>query len=262
MKLKIYTLALTAALGCGGAAGAQQQQPATNAGGAAKAAPAKTDAALPSAETVFDNYVKALGGKDALGKFKSRVSKGTIEIPQMGATGTVEISQVAPDKAATSMTITGLGAFQTGYDGSVAWSKDPFSGLRELKGGELNSTRRSSYLDASDWKKLYTKMTVTGRGKVGDRDVYVVEAMTAEGSPDKMYFDAQNGLLLRTDSTIEGPQGRVLAESYIEDYRVVDGVKVAHAVRLSMGAVTIITRLNEVKHDGAVDAAIFKKPAA
>lgn len=261
MKLKVYTLALAAAVGCGTAARAQQQ-PAANAGTAAAPAPAKPEAGLPTADAVFDNYLKALGGKEALAKFKSRVSKGTVEIAPAGATGTIEISQVAPDKVASVMNITGLGAMQSGYDGAVGWSRDPFSGLRELKGGELNVTRRGAFLDASELKKHYTKMTVTGRGKVGDREVYVVEAATGDGTPDKMYFDAQNGLLLRTDSTIDGPQGRIQAESYMEDYREVGGVKIAHTVRLSLGAATITTKLNEVKHDAAVDPTLFKKPAA
>jgi hypothetical protein len=260
MKLKVYTLALAAAVGCGTAVRAQQQ-PAANGGGAA-AAPAKPEAGLPTADAVFDNYIKAVGGKEALAKFKSRVSKGTVEIAPMGATGTVEFSQVAPGKSATLISLTGLGAFRSGYDGAVAWSKDPFSGLRELKGGELNAARRGALLDASEWKKLYTKMTVTGRGKVGEREVYVVEAATSEGDPDKMYFDAQSGLLLRMDSVIEGPQGRIQSESYMDDYREVDGVKMAHTTRQVIGATTITIRLNEVKHDAAVDASLFKKPAA
>lgn len=261
MKLKIYALALAAAAGCATTAVARQQ-PAPSGGAPAAPAASKPDAGLPTADAVFDNYVKALGGKEALARFKSRVSKGTVEIAPMGATGTVEVSQVAPDKTATTMNISGLGAMQQGYDGAVAWSKDPFSGLREMKGAELNTIRRSAYLDTSQWKKHYSKMTVTGRGKVGEREAYVVEAATGEGDPDKLYFDAQSGLLLRMDLVVEGPQGRMQAESYMEDYREVDGVKVAHTIRQVIGANTITVKLKEVKHDAAVDAALFKKPAA
>jgi hypothetical protein len=259
MKLKLYTLALSMALGCG--TGVFAQQPATGQTSAAPSA-ARAETKLPSADEVLDNYIKALGGKAAVSKFKSRVSKGTVEIPQMGATGTIETSQVAPNKVVTVMNITGLGAFQTGYDGTNGWSKDPFSGLRDLKGGELHATRRGAYLDTTEWKKLYTKLTVTGRGKVGDRDVYIVEGATDGDTPDKLYFDTQNGLLLRMDSVVDSPQGRVQAESHMEDYREVDGVKVPHTVRLSLGAATIITKLTDIKHDVAVDNAIFRKPAA
>ncbi|MBI3669326.1 MAG: hypothetical protein HY237_06065 [Acidobacteria bacterium] len=55
------------------AAGAPGQAPQTP---AAKAVPA-----LPTVDQILDKYVQALGGKTAIEKLSSRVSKGTFEIP-------------------------------------------------------------------------------------------------------------------------------------------------------------------------------------
>ncbi|HEX7314435.1 MAG TPA: hypothetical protein VF297_10955 [Pyrinomonadaceae bacterium] len=266
MKAKVFGLSLALAALCGASARAQtpSQTPAPAAPpAAAQAKPeTKADEKLPAAEMLFDNYLKALGGEAALDKFKSRVTRGSIEIAPMGVKGTFETSQKAPQKAVTTMNLTGLGTLQQGYDGAAGWSKDPFTGLRDLKGGELVTVQRAASINPGGWRKSYNSMKTTGRSKVGEREVYVVEGTYASDTPDKLYFDAQTGLLLRMDSTVDSPQGRVVSETTFDDYKEVDGVKVAHSMRAVLGAATVITRVEEVKHDVALDDKAFAKPTS
>lgn len=266
MKAKVFGLSLALAALCGATARAQtpSQTPAPAAApAAAQARPeAKADEKPPAAEALLDKYLKALGGEAALDKFKSRVMRGTIEIAPMGVKGTFETSQKAPQMSMTTMNLTGLGVMQQGYDGTVGWSKDPFTGLRDLKGGELSAVQRAAYINPGGWRKAYSSMKTTGRSKVGDREVYVVEGAHAGDTPDKLYFDAQTGLLLRTDAVVDSPQGRVISETTLDDYREVDGVKVPHSMRAVMGAATLVMRVEEVKHDVALESKLFAKPAS
>lgn len=266
MKVKVFGLSLALAALCGASARAQTpaQTPAPAATpAAAQAKPeAKADEKLPAAEVLLDKYLKALGGEAALDKFKSRVMRGTIEIAPMGVKGTFESSQKAPQMSLTTMNLTGLGTLQQGYDGTVGWAKDPFTGLRELKGGELAAVQRAALLNPGGWRKAYKSLKTTGRSKVGEREVYVVEGTHAGDTPDKHYFDAQTGMLLRTDAVVDSPQGRVISETTFDDYREVDGVKVAHSIRAVLGAATVVTRVEEVKHDVALDDKAFAKPAS
>jgi hypothetical protein len=264
MKAKVFGLSLALAALCCAAARAQttSRTPApAPAPAAAQAKPeAKADEQLPSAEAIFDKYLKALGGEAALDKFKSRVMRGSIEIAPMGVKGTFESSQKAPQMSVTTMNLTGLGTLQQGFDGTAGWAKDPFTGLRELKGGELAAVRRAAYINPSGWRKAYNSMKTTGRAKVGERDVFVVEGAYGSDTPDKLYFDAQTGLLLRMDAVVDSPQGRVVSETTFEDYRDVDGVKVAHSMRAVLGAATIVTKVEEIKHDVALEDKLFAKP--
>jgi len=266
MKAKVFGLSLALAAMCGAPARAQtaSQTPAPAAApAAAQAKPeAKADEKLPAAEVLFDKYLKAIGGEAALDKFKSRVMRGSIEIAPMGVKGTFETSQKAPQMSLTTMNLTGLGALQQGYDGTAGWAKDPFTGLRDLKGGELAAVQRAAFLNPGGWRKVYKSMKTTGRSKVGDREVYVVEGAHAGDTPDKLYFDAQTGLLLRMDAVVDSPQGRVVSETTFDDYREVEGVKVAHSLRAVLGAATVVTRVEEVKHDVALEDKVFAKPAS
>lgn len=265
MRVKLFGLLLALALLPAAAARARAQTPARTPAPAppAQAAPAaRADEKLPAADEVFAKYLQALGGEAALGKLKSRVERGSIELAPMGVKGTFESSQKAPDKVVTTINLTGLGTIQRGYDGSVGWSKDPFTGLRELTGGELSAMRRGALLNPAGWRKAYKGMKVTGRAKVGERETYVVEATHEGDTPDKFYFDTQTGLLLRSDAVVDSPQGRVPSESTFEDYRAVGGLMMPHTTRVSQGPVTFIVRVEEIKHDAPLEDKIFAKPAS
>ena len=235
-----------------------QQKPADQ----AKPPAAMPAQAMPTVDQILDKYVQALGGKAAMEKLTSTASKGTFELPTFGASGSAELWEKAPNKTALKLDIPGFGIVQQGFNGTVAWSQDPQSGLREKTGAELASEK----LDAEFYKplklkQLYPKISVKGKDKVGEKDAYVLEATPAEGSTETWYFDVTSGLLMRQDIERETPQGKMAIQVFQEDYKDVDGVKIPHTVRQVTPAFTIIIKLDEVKHNVAIDDAKFTKPA-
>ncbi len=223
--------------------------------------PAATEA-MPAVDQILDKYVKALGGKAAIEKLTSRTAKGTFEIAAMNATGSFEAYAKAPNKSAIIIDIPGFGTIKEGYDGSVAWAMDPMNGLREKKGLELAAAKLDAEFHQDiKLKELYPKMEVKGKEKVGEREVYVIIATPAEGNPEKMYFDAETGLLVRKDMERESPQGQMPVEVYLEDYRELDGVKVPHTLRQNTPMFSMTIKFEEVKHNLSIDDAKFAKPA-
>jgi zinc protease len=232
------------------------------------AAPAATPsatkaAALPTADQVLDHYVQAIGGRAAWLKLNSRVSKGTIENPAMNnLTGTVEIHEKAPNLMLAVINLGGA-AFEQGFDGTVAWSDNPENGLRELSGGELDDARReANFYHALELRKNYTKMTVTGIEKVNEHDTYVVEATREKGAPDKMYFDTQTGLMVRSVNQRYTPDGVTEFQADVDDYTEVDGVRLPFTVRQTGASATFIIRFTEVHHNLQLADAQFAKPPA
>lgn len=253
MKRTLMILTLCSVIAVAAFAQGGQQKPATDA----------KPATLPTADQILDKYVQAVGGKAAIEKQTSRVSKGSFEIPAVGATGTAEIYEKAPNKNAAIITIPGFGVVQEGFDGKTAWAQDPQSGLREKAGAELAAAKLDGeFHKPIKIKQLYPKIVVKGKDKVGDRDVYVVEATPAEGSAETWYFDAQSGLILRQDAERESPQGKQAVQSFLEDYKDVDGVKLPFSIRQVTPQFTITIKIEDVKSNVPVDDAKFKKPAA
>ncbi|MCG3160708.1 MAG: hypothetical protein JMDDDDMK_01777 [Acidobacteria bacterium] len=230
-----------------------------------KADAAKSDAkpaALPTVDEVLDKFVKALGGREAVEKITSRSVKGSFEIEAMNMTGTLEMAAKAPNKSATKVDIPGFGVVNNVFDGAKAWATDPMQGLRELSGGELAAMkRRSDFYAEINYKKIYPKMEMKGKEKVGSYETYVIEATPAEGGPEKLYFDVNTGLLVRQDMEVEGPQGKMATESYMDDYKVVDGVKVAHTMKQVNPMFAMTMKFTEVKTNVPIDDAKFNKPS-
>src|SRR6185436_5773308 len=169
----------------------------------------------------------------------------------------------APNKSLLVIEIPGFGTIQQGYNGTVAWSQDPQSGLRELTGKELSAAKREGdFYGDIKLKETYPKLTVVGKDKVGSSEVYVVEGVPADGEPQKMYFDTQSGLMVRVDVTQDGPQGKIPFEVYLENFKEVDGVKIPFLVKRNSPAISFTITFEEVKYNVAIDDAKFNKPAS
>lgn len=223
---------------------------------------AKSAEALPAVDDILDKYVKALGGKEAIEKVTSRSEKGTFELPSFGASGTLESYSKAPNKTSMVIEIGGFGKVESVFDGTKGWSADPQGGLREQTGGELAAVKRQAEFHRElKLKSQYSKMEVKGKEKVGDADTYVIEATPADGKPEKLYFDAANGLLVRMDVETDTPQGSMAFQVFMEDYKAVDGIKIPHTMRRNSEAFNMTIKLTEVKHNVTVEDSKFNKPS-
>jgi hypothetical protein len=155
----------------------------------------------------------------------------------------------------------GIGEIIEGFDGTTAWSLNPIQGNRDKEGEELTQTKLiNNFYRETNLEKLYPKMEVKGIEKVGDKDAYVVVATPNGSAPETFYFDSKSGLLIRADSTLVSPEGKMPAKTFYEDFREIDGIKLPYKLRVVLPQFEIITILTEVKHGVAVEADKFIKP--
>ena len=222
------------------------------------AAPAQN---LPTVKEVLDKYVKAVGGRAAIEKIKSRTLTGTVEITAMNLKGTFEAYNAPEGKSYSKTVLTGVGELLEGTDGKTAWVVNPFQGNREKTGAELTQSRliNDFYRDLN-LEKLFPKMELKGIEKVGEKDAYVITA-TAEGVPSETwYFDTKSGLMLRSDVTAIAPEGNQPISFFFEDYRSVDGLMVAHRIRNQTPSFVMTMTVGEIKHGLPVDETKFARP--
>jgi outer membrane lipoprotein-sorting protein len=220
-------------------------------------------AALPSVDQILDKYVKAIGGKAAIEKLTSRVSKGTFEMDQIPGPAAEEIDAKAPNKQYMVTDSPSFGQARRGFNGTVGWEDNPQTGLRDISGAELAAMKRDAdFYGAIKLKELYPTMAVNGKESVNGHDAYVIEATPTEGAAETMYFDADSGLLVRAQREAEGPSGKVTVNVTLDDYREVDSIKLPFVMRISMGDFAFVIKLNEVKHNVPIDDAKFDKPAS
>jgi hypothetical protein len=83
-----------------------------------------------------------------------------------------------------------------------------------------------------------------------------------ENDPDKMYFDAANGLALRFITHRHGADGESDTQEDFQDYRNVDGLELPFEMSLTGGSSDFTIRITEI-HDGVdLDDGEFAKPQA
>jgi len=216
---------------------------------------------LPTAKEVLEKYVKALGGRDALQKHKSRYQTGTLEFSPMGLKGTVEVYSRSDDKTLTKITLAGVGDVLAGYDGKTAWTVNPVQGSRIIEGRELLQTKRSAIFNRdANIDKIYTSLAVRGIEKVGERETYVVVASSDNLPDDILYFDKETGLMLRSDTISITPEGEQAIKSFYDDYRDVDGIKVPFKTRAVTPAFELNSVVTEVKFGIPIEDSKFSQP--
>jgi hypothetical protein len=236
-----------------------QAPPEGGPGGEAK----KESAPLPTVDQVLDKYVQALGGDAAYKKLNTRVMKGA-QITSDGTNIPLETYQAAPNKLVTILTTPKQGVMMSGYNGTVGWSKNA-RGQREMAGPQLALMKRASdfYGDIKP-REAFPNLTVTGREKIGDREAIVLTSKVSDTRIEKLYFDAQTGLLLRILAITQTLLAPIPEQTDFEDYRDVDGVKLPFTIRQSYVDPWVgwTRKYTEIKHNVTVDDTKFNPPPA
>ncbi|MBZ5496997.1 MAG: photosynthetic reaction center cytochrome c subunit [Acidobacteriia bacterium] len=222
--------------------------------------PRPVTAGLPTFDQIIDKYLQAIGSSEAYDKLKSRVMKGSM-IDGKGNSFPVEVDQAAPDKMVMITTLPD-GVAAQGYNGTIGWTKSP-SEQTELKGSDLAQLKRAADMARPlKIKEESLSPRVLGKVKVGDREAYQVSAR-ADGQRVQLFFDAQTGLLLRRLVMRNTVLGAFPEQTDYDDYREVDGVKLAFVTRFSAPDPSSGSTIEwkEITHNVPVDEAKFDPPA-
>ncbi|MGH9201481.1 MAG: hypothetical protein ACRD2A_09610 [Vicinamibacterales bacterium] len=239
---------------------------------AAQTAAAQT-AAAPTADEVIERSLKAVGGREAHAKLKSRLMTGTITIttPAGDIAGTIEVLNAPPNKARSLIKadLSALGAgplvLDQRFDGQTGYALDTLQGNREITGNQLENMKNSSFPHPFiNYKALGTAAKLIGKEKVGTREAYVVEFDPTSGSAMRHFIDAETYMPIKMVMTIEVPQlGGQEFEQTTEflDHKDVDGVKIPFRIQSSSTIQNFTIVIDKVEHDVAVDEKLFSKPA-
>jgi zinc protease len=149
------------------------------------------------------------------------------------------------------------------FDGAAGYILDSMNGNRDVTGNQLDNMANSGFpTPFLKYKENGVKVELVGKEKLGDRDVFVLQVTPKQGSVSKQYFDAETYLLLKTVATVNVPQLGQDVEQIVElsDYRPVDGLKVAFALKATNPAQSYSIALGTVRHDVEIDEQMFKKP--
>jgi len=219
-----------------------------------------------AAAQILDKFIAAIGGAQQLAKLTSFTAKGTYSGYDTDfQKAPLELSAKAPNQRSVTSHLT-AGENNTTYDGHEGWiaSADRPVPYIQLVGGDLDGAKLDADLsfpatlkqDLTKWRADFPATTID------DRPVAVVEGTASGGTPIKLFFDKQSGLLVRATRFVDTVVGVIPVHVDYSDYRAVAGVKMPFKWQTTWTDGQSTAELSDVQPNAQVPAAKFMKPAA
>jgi hypothetical protein len=225
---------------------------------AVAAQPSFAQKKLPSADKIVDNYLKATGGKKAVGALKDATYDWTIQFNNQPI-GTARTQRKAPSSERVELTF-GNGQIISASNARSAWEIGLDGGLRTLTGPESLAAKLRAALDSSrlvDFKKANILARVISLGDLASEPAYIVEFSTRAGARFQYYFSVKTSLITKITGDVR--KTKVL----FEDYRPEQGILEPHRVRMNVeGSGELTLQLQSVKYNSGIDDRVFDPPAA
>jgi hypothetical protein len=220
-------------------------------------------AALRDAKAVLADYARAIGDESNWKKHKTVRVRREVTVKAMHFTSNEETRMTRGGKVFSTSEMPGMGNFQRGSDGHVAWAKDPIGGLRVLKGGEAEDVRIAATWN-SEWHLgvVYAKVVAVAppvappAGEAWE----CVELQKVKGTSTTICFDSKTHLRALEKGVQASQGGQVPYVTRFSEWRSVDGVSVWHHEDVTVGPVTMESRIAEIVFDEPIPATLFKLP--
>lgn len=222
-----------------------------------KASSSATEQAV--VDQILERYEQVLGGKEAIDAITSQRMKGRFQLA--GMTGNIEGWRKEPHKTLTVVEFPRVGTLKKGFDGETRWVQTPAGTFTDSSPQEIAELERDSEVySARRIKTFFDSMKLDSKARLNGRDVYVIEGKPARGPAEKLFFDVENGLLVRWDmARKQEGRGTVFVKVHLDDYKDVGNVKVPFKIRFAFESFTFTVQLDELEHNIPIDDALFRK---
>ena len=184
--------------------------------------------ALPSAEKIVDQYLKAIGGKKKVSAIRDATYDWTIELKDQSM-GVAKVQLRQPASQRFEMTFRD-GQIISAANPRSAWVLGLDGQLRTLTGPEAGAARLGAALDAAhllDFKKANVMARVISLENSKAGQAYVVEFSSRAGTRLRYSFSPSSKMLIG----IQDPARK--SELWFEDFRSDGNILEPHTIRMS-----------------------------
>ena len=212
----------------------------------------------PEIERIFQRFKDAQGTPQDIRAVHSLVMRGVVEVPQYALSGSVELYAKEPNKKLTVLNLPGrMGQILEARIGNGGWGQKPSIAAYDVSDKSADDETGGENVLSIEKSNQYMKLALKGKSIVGGRETYVVEGGTPEYPSQIMYFDVQNGLMVRRD-IVKGKGGA--RSVYFEGFAKVNGIVLPTVVREVGKDFLIITRFYEIKFNVRIEDTLFERP--
>ena len=198
-----------------------------------------------TAETVVKNYVKAIGGEEALRKVNTTFTTAQMTIPGAPFKPNAMIKQMAPNKYKMEVVAEGMGTLmKQNFDGENGYMEQQGRKI-PMEEKELSSRKSNKGL----FEELYMEPSTIALetiASVEGKDAYKIK-VTKDGEESYRYYDVDSGLLVRTENTSEAQGQSIITVVDFSNYKDVNGVMMPYTMKITTGPQSFVFETTDVK---------------
>jgi outer membrane lipoprotein-sorting protein len=214
------------------------------------------------ASDILKKMVEAQGGKKGIEKIKDMTSSGTMELTQMGLTGSMTLYKKEPNKVRIDIEVMGMIITQA-FDGETAWGVTPQTGSREEMPEQQaeDMKRRALGIDAFIYPEKYgIAFAYKGKEKIEEKEYLVLEQTFSDGHKTTLYIDPKTYLTYKTKSTTVNQMGvEVEQETFASDFKKVNGMTIAYSIIIFQdGEESMKLTIADVTFNSGLEDSLFK----
>jgi zinc protease len=208
-------------------------------------------------ETVIADYIDAIGGAKKLSKLNTLQFNYSVDIPGAPVKIKMEVLQAKPNKFSMTMKAMGMTVQRLYSNGELAYN-DGMQGLTEMSAEDL-AEMESTYTIASELNYFNDYSAVLkGIDTVDGEEVYVLVKTSSKDETTTEYYSLNSSLLVKSEATVEGPEGMVSQVTSYKEYESVKGYLYPHRMVQNIGGQAMDMKLKKVLINKKIDDSKFE----
>ncbi len=172
-----------------------------------------------------------------------------------------------PNKTRIDVNMPGVMTSTTCYNGKTAWEISPATGVREIKGKELDSIKLDMVrrIPSVNQRDVFEKIVVADKLEtIGEFKCYKMTCTPKKEfnstTPIVLYYDKEKLLLRKMNIVVDSKMGPMKMELTLEDYKKVNKMWVSMLSTIDQMGMKLKVKVLEYKINVKVDDSIFEKP--
>lgn len=201
-----------------------------------------------TAQSVLDNYIKVIGGKDALSNVKSikMIAGAEMQGMQLG----LETITTTKNQSSLVVSMGGNPLQKVIFDGKKGYAMA--QGQRIEYTDEQNE---AAMMQAKPFPELTANnATLKGIENIDGKDAYAISL----GGDSVTYYDKETGLKVRTDAVQKANGQEIKTTTNFSDYKEVNGIKMPHIISQSFGPQELKFVISKIMINEGVSNADFE----
>lgn len=208
-----------------------------------------------TANKVLEDFITAIGGEEKIRAIKDM--KQVMKTEMQGRELEITAVNKAPNKYRQDVSMGGMAVMSSIFNGEKAKLQQMGQEVPVDENMLKDMPYSAAIVSELAIKDMGLNVELVGVENIEGTKAYAVEVTKPSGSKTTYYYDVDTGLKVRESEVVPGPQGEMVQETDMSDYKEVEGVKFPSSYTLPMGPMKMNATIELMEANTGVEDSEF-----